>query len=48
MQEGLLPHLKDNQNAWELDSHGHYQRKKVRPRQLPFSAQEYLMKTLGG
>lgn len=48
MQEGLLPHLKDNVNAWELDSHGHYQRKKLRPRQLPFSAQEYLMKTLGG
>ena len=48
MQEGLLPYLKDNVNAWELDSHGHYQRKKLRPRQLPFSAQEYLMKTLGG
>lgn len=47
MQEGLLPQLNDNVNAWELDSHGHYQRKKLRPRQLPFSAQEYLMKTLG-
>jgi polyphosphate kinase len=47
MQEGLLPYLKDNLNAWELDSNGHYQRKKLRPRQLPFSAQEHLMQTLG-
>lgn len=48
MQEGLLPHLKDNVNAWELDSHGHYQRKKLGARQLSFSAQEHLMQTLGG
>lgn len=44
--EGLHPYLKDNSNAWELDSNGLYQRRKPRARQAPFSAQLYLMQTL--
>ncbi|MFI4940174.1 MAG: polyphosphate kinase 1 [Burkholderiales bacterium] len=44
--EGLHPYLKDNTNAWELDSGGQYQRRKLRARQVPFSAQQYLMQTL--
>jgi polyphosphate kinase len=44
--EGLHPYLKDNSNAWELDSNGQYQRRKLRSRQAPFSAQQYLMQTL--
>jgi polyphosphate kinase len=47
IEEGLKPYLKDNQNAWELDADGHYLRKKVTARQLPFSAQEHLMQVLG-
>jgi polyphosphate kinase len=47
MAEGLNPYLKDNMNAWELDSSGHYQRRKVRSKQQPFSAQRHLMTTLG-
>ncbi|QBE62009.1 polyphosphate kinase 1 [Pseudoduganella lutea] len=47
MAEGLNPYLKDNTNAWELESDGHYQRRKPRGKQQPFSAQQYLMKTLG-
>ena len=47
IDEGLKPYLKDNQNAWELDSHGRYHRKKPGARQQPFSAQGYLMQTLG-
>ncbi len=47
IDEGLKPYLKDNQNAWELDADGHYQRKKATARQLPFSAQAHLMQTLG-
>ncbi|MBC7858933.1 MAG: polyphosphate kinase 1 [Burkholderiaceae bacterium] len=45
--EGLEPYLKDNTNAWELESSGHYQRRKPRARQAAFSAQHYLMQTLG-
>jgi polyphosphate kinase len=45
--EGLDPYLKDNQNSWILDSDGTYERKKVRGKQKPFSAQQYLMQTLG-
>jgi len=45
--EGLTPYLKDNTNAWELESDGHYQRRKPRAKQRPFSAQQYLMQLLG-
>ena len=47
MAEGLEPYLKDNVNAWVLDSDGHYERKKTRSKQTPFSAQRYLMEQLG-
>ncbi|MES2263154.1 MAG: polyphosphate kinase 1 [Pseudomonadota bacterium] len=45
--EGLTPYLKDNNNAWELEPTGHYQRRKPRGKQRSFSAQQYLMQTLG-
>ena len=45
--EGLNPYLKDNSNAWELDSSGQYTRRKPRGRQAVFSAQQHLMHTLG-
>jgi polyphosphate kinase len=45
--EGLNPYLKDNRNAWELEADGHYQRRKARGKQGGFSAQQYLMDTLG-
>ncbi|HWW72831.1 MAG TPA: polyphosphate kinase 1 [Duganella sp.] len=47
LSEGLNPYLKDNLNAWELEADGHYQRRKARGKQLPFSAQQYLMESLG-
>jgi len=47
LAEGLNPYLKDNCNAWELDGHGHYQRRKPRAKQARFSAQLHLMETLG-
>lgn len=47
LDEGLKPYLKDNQNAWELDGEGRYHRKKPSARQPAFSAQTYLMQTLG-
>ncbi|MYM26528.1 polyphosphate kinase 1 [Duganella sp. FT135W] len=47
MAEGLSPYLKDNQNAWELEPDGHYQRRKARGKQATFSAQQHLMETLG-
>jgi polyphosphate kinase len=45
--EGLTPYLKDNTNAWELESDGHYLRRKPRGKQSRFSAQQYLMQLLG-
>jgi polyphosphate kinase len=45
--EGLTPYLKDNANAWELDSYGHYQRRKARGKQKAYSAQQHLMALLG-
>ena len=45
--EGLDPYLKDNVNAWTLDSEGHYERKKARLKQPRFCAQQYLMQQLG-
>src|SRR5450830_168315 len=45
--EGLNPYLKDNTNAWELEPSGQYVRRKPRAKQTLFSAQQYLMQTLG-
>ncbi|MFZ6657611.1 polyphosphate kinase 1 [Undibacterium sp. TJN19] len=45
--EGLEPYLKDNVNAWVLDSDGRYERKKARAKQVRFCAQQYLMQSLG-
>ena len=45
--EGLTPYLKDNSNAWELDSHGQFHRRKPRAKQKAFSAQQHLMGLLG-
>ncbi len=47
IQEGLQPYLRDNQNAWELNAAGEYQRRKPRAGQQAFSAQQQLMSTLG-
>jgi polyphosphate kinase len=47
LQEGLDPYLKDNTNAWELGPDGRYTRRRPRGKQAAFSAQEYLMQTLG-
>lgn len=45
MDEGLLPYLKDNSNAWILDDNGEYKLRKNRSK--PFCAQHYLMDKLG-
>lgn len=47
INEGLTPYLKDNYNAWELDSEGRYHRKKTRGKQKVYSAQHHLMELLG-
>jgi len=47
INEGLRPYLKDNTNAWELHSDGHYLRRKPRGKQASFCAQQQLMLTLG-
>lgn len=47
LQEGLDPYLKDNTNAWELGPDGRYTRRRPRGKQKEFSAQQYLMQTLG-
>ncbi|WP_194713999.1 polyphosphate kinase 1 [Noviherbaspirillum soli] len=47
LQEGLDPYLKDNTNAWELGPDGRYTRRRPRGKQTAFSAQDYLMQTLG-
>lgn len=47
MTEGLDPYLKDNTNAWHLGADGNYVLKKARTKQAAFSAQQYLMNTLG-
>ncbi|WP_338849763.1 polyphosphate kinase 1 [Massilia sp. W12] len=47
LNEGLMPYLKDNYNAWELDSDGRYHRKKPRGKRAPFSAHHHLMNMLG-
>ncbi len=45
--QGLNPYLKDNTNAWELESDGQYRKRKPRAKQLRFSAQQHLMQALG-
>ncbi|ALK96850.1 polyphosphate kinase [Massilia sp. WF1] len=47
IREGLQVYLKDNVDAWELGSDGHYRRRKPRGSQPPYSAQQTLMATLG-
>jgi polyphosphate kinase len=47
IREGLQVYLKDNVDAWELGSDGHYRRRKPRGSQKPYSAQLQLMETLG-
>jgi polyphosphate kinase len=47
LREGLQPYLKENVNAWELGSDGHYRRRKPRSGQTPYDAQEVLMNLLG-
>ncbi len=47
INEGLNPYLKDNSNAWELNSEGQYLRRKARTKAAEFSAQRYLMEQLG-
>ena len=48
MSEGLMPYLKDNQNAWQLDGLGNYHRRRPTKRQVAFSAQQFLMTRVGG
>jgi polyphosphate kinase len=47
IDEGLTPYLKDNINAWELESTGRYKKRKPRGKQKAFGAQRYLMQSLG-
>jgi polyphosphate kinase len=47
LREGLHPYLKDNANAWELGSDGHYRRKKTRGGHKALCAQQELMEMLG-
>ena len=47
INEGLQPYLKDNTNAWELDSSGKYHKRSPRGKQAAFSAQQHLMLALG-
>jgi polyphosphate kinase len=47
IDEGLRPYLKDNTNAWELESNGNYHPRKLRSKQVKFGAQQYLMMALG-
>jgi polyphosphate kinase len=47
LDEGLRPYLKDNTNAWELDSEGKYHKRKARKGSPPFSAQQHLALTIG-
>ena len=46
LREGLYPYLKDNIDAWELDSEGHYRRRKPRSKQTRNSAQDMLLNLL--
>lgn len=46
LKEGLLPYLKDNLQAWEMQPDGGYRQKK-RGRAQPFGAQAYLLSEFG-
>ena len=48
INEGLLPYLKDNVDAWELNGEGRYTRRKPRGKQAAHSAQQELAAALGG
>jgi polyphosphate kinase len=45
IQEGLKPYLRDNQQAWEMQADGNYQRRRA-PRAKPHNAQEELLAAL--
>ncbi|WP_151447074.1 polyphosphate kinase 1 [Lacisediminimonas profundi] len=47
IDEGLRPYLKDNADAWELDSSGVYHQKKARKKTSAWRAQLHLAATLG-
>jgi polyphosphate kinase len=47
INEGLRPYLKDNVDAWELNSDGKYHRRKPRGKQGSHSAQQELAVALG-
>ncbi|MCX7140678.1 MAG: polyphosphate kinase 1 [Proteobacteria bacterium] len=47
IKEGLMPYLKDNRQAWEMNGDGHYIRKNSRGT-LPRSAQSMLLGQLAG
>jgi len=46
INEGLNPYLKDNVNAWELAPSGEYHKRKPNRKQVAFSAQQHLIRTL--
>lgn len=46
LREGLLNYLADNQNAWQLQADGHYQRCVAQHGETPFSAQQAMLEAL--
>lgn len=46
ISEGLMPYLKDNTNAWELQPDGQYKRRKPRKKQTAFNAQQQLLSSV--
>jgi polyphosphate kinase len=46
VEEGLDPYLRENDNAWELDSDGRYRRVKPGRKDSLFSAQQFLSESL--
>ncbi len=47
IEEGLIPYLEDNTNAWELQPDGSYVRVQCADKEPRFSAQEHLLNLLG-
>ena len=47
INEGLNPYLKDNTHAWHLEPNGSYIKRELRPKQIPYSAQDDLATSLG-
>lgn len=47
ISEGLHPYLKDNTHAWHLEPNGSYIKRELRPKQVPYSAQDDLANILG-